>query len=307
MTIKTKKKVLFIVISSRNDISRDNFLALQMPEIDLLAQADIKTIDYCDQPNKSIIYWQKVNQLIEQHYDDYDGFIIIKEPDSLIFAALATQTALIKNYKPIIFTTAPFQDGGFSLMKSIYQVGLRTNIINSLQLISTGLPETMIVYNQKVIAADHVKRGSMTELNAFFSIDDQYIAEIDLQVQLKSSLSKKHNDMKMVNKFCQDFNILYLHPGFKWADYRSILQKSKALIIKSNRQRGLTKYDYQYLQKYFGNKPIIIFNKLGLLNDDLPNNFVLASKMTWEDIVVRTMWCLAQTKETKKFKRLFIK
>ena len=278
-----------------------------MPEIDLLAQADIKTIDYYDQPNKSIIYWQKVNQLIEQYYDDYDGFIIIKEPDSLIFAAIATQTALIKNSKPIIFTTAPFQDGGFSFMKGIYQVGLRTNIINSLQLISTGIPETMIVYGQKVIVANKTKKKSMNELNAFLSVDDHYLAEIDFQVQLKSAFAKNQNNMKMINKFCQDFNILYLHPGFIWSDYRFILQKSKALIIKSNRQRGLTKHDYQYLQKYFSNKPIIIFNKLGLLNDDLPANYILVNKMTWEEIVVRTMWCLAQTNEPKKFKRLFVK
>jgi L-asparaginase len=307
MTIKSNKRVLFIIICSKKDVSKDNFLALQMPEISLLAKADTKIIEYHNKPNKSIYYWSRVNELIKNNYQDYDGFIVIKEPDSLIFSALATQTALIKNSKPIIFTTAPFEDGDFNLVKNIYQIGLKTNIINSLQLISAGIPEVMIVYGQKVMTADKAKKISTSELNAYQSIDDDYLAEIDLSISIKKEYNMNSKAVKMVNKFDDQISFLYLHPGFHWTDYPRILRKSKALIVKSNRQRGLTKYDYQYLEKYFVDKPIVLFNKLGLIDEQIPSNYILVKNMTWEEVIVRTMWCLAQAKELKKFKKLFQK
>lgn len=300
-----KNKVLIIQANIRNSLNKADLIALRMPELDLLGNITnlpLHIDDNCSQLES----WQSINKTIFDNYKRYDGFIVVIKADNIIYSAVATSTAFVRNYKPIIYTTALSLGSGFKFTK-FSELNLKTNLINSLQLINAGVCDVMIVYGQKAILATLARKVNMSQLNAYDSLTGDYIATIDFSLELLTPAKKKQNIMKMANEFDDKMALLYLHPGFVWDKYKSVLKKSQALIIKSSHRDGLLDKDIAWLHVNYANKPIIIYNRLGIVRDEpLPRNYIVIDQMTWESMIIRTMWCLAKYKNVTSFKKLFL-
>ena len=299
-----KNRVLIIYLDMRSSLNKADLVASKMPELDLLAE--IVTLPLCMDPNVSQLEcWQAVNETIYKNYDRYDGFIIVGKADNLIYSAVAADTAFAKNYKPIIFTTAILSGGGFKF-KKLSDLSLKTNLINALQLINSGISDIMIVYGQKAVLATLARKKSVSQLNSYDSLTGEYIATADFSIELHVKPEKKSKYVVFVNKFDDDLALLYLHPGFVWDKYKDILKNSRALIIKSMYSDGLLDVNIKWLHQNFKDKPIIIYNRLGIFREKaLPDNYMISKQMSWETMIVRTMWCLGKTKTTVGFKKIF--
>ncbi len=300
-----KNRVLIIYLDMRNSLQQADLIASKMPELDLLAE--IVTLPlHIKTGSSQLESWLAINNTIYSNYDRYDGFVIVAKGDNLIYSAVATDTAFIKNYKPIVFTTALLSGGGFKF-KKLSDLSLKTNLINALQLINSNISDVMLVYGQKAIQASLARKVSVSHLNSFDSLTGEYIATVDFSLELLAKPKKKNRDVEFINKFNNNLSVFYLHPGFAWDKHKAVLKKSKALIIKSIHTDGLLDNDILWLKENFSNKPIIIYNRLGIVRDNpLPSNYIITSLMSWEMMIIRTMWCLAQSKSTTEFKKMFI-
>ncbi|MFW0862226.1 MAG: asparaginase domain-containing protein [Candidatus Komeilibacteria bacterium] len=299
-----KNRVLIIYLDVRNSLKQADLIASKMPELDLLAEIvtlPLKVTEDCSQLES----WQAINETIYTNYDRYDGFVVVSKADNLIYSAVATDTAFEKNYKPIIFTTALLSGGGFKF-KKLSDLSLKTNLINALQIINSNISDVMIVYGQKAILATLARKVSVSHLNSYDSLTGEYIATVDFSLELFAKPNKKNHDVIFKNDFDDRIALLYLHPGFVWSKYKEVLKKSKALIIKSTHSDGLLDKDIKWLKDNFGNKPIIIYNRLGIVREQpLPANYITTDRMSWETMIIRTMWCLAASKSTTTFKKIF--
>jgi len=300
-----KNRVLVIHLDVGHSLNRADLIAPKMPELDLLAE--IVTLPlHLHAKCSQLESWQIVNNTIYKNYERYDGFIVIGKADNLIYSAVATHTAFSKNYKPIIFTTALLSGGSFKFNK-LAELSLRTNLINSLQLINSNISDVMIVYGQKAILATLARKFSISHLNSYDSLTGEYIATVDFSLELLAMPVKKNRTLEFSNEFDDRIALLYLHPGFAWDKYRDVLRQSRALIIKSTHSDGVLEQDIEWLYNNYSNRPIIIYNRLGIMREiPLPSNYVIADKISWENMIIRTMWCLAKTKTVDKFKKLFL-
>jgi len=301
----TKNRVLIIHLDVGNSLNRVDLIASKMPELDLLAEIVTLPIDL-DESSSQLQTWQAANNTIYNNYDRYDGFIIVGKADNLTYAAVAADTAFSKNYKPIIFTTALLSSGGFKFNK-LYELSLKTNLINALQLINSGVSDVMIVYGQKAVLATLARKKTVSHINSYDSLNDKYIATVDFSLELLTKPMKKSKDLVFTNEFDDRMALLYLHPGFVWDKYRDVLKQSRALIIKTTHTDGLLDVDIAWLHKNFRDRPVIIYNRLGIVRKNpLPNNYIAVDKMSWETMIIRTMWSLAQSKTTAGFKKIFL-
>lgn len=304
MIANKRYKVLFLVVGTPK-WQEAAILPTKLPEIELLADVTTHFLPSITASAKQIEQWRTVNHYLADKYDEFDGFVIMQEPDSLIYGAVASATAWLKNRKPIIYTTAPWQDGDFVFDDNLFSLGWRANIINALQMVAKQVPLVMILYGQKVMEATLARKVNLSQLNAFVSRNNKYIAHLDWGLELSNNIPIIAQGKKIANQWSNEFLVIYLHPGFNWNNFSHAWKKARAVIIKSNRQTGLTETDRKQLAKYFNDKPVIIYNRLGfMIENSLPTNFVLVDNMTWEETIVRTSWALAQTDNISKFIKL---
>ncbi|MCJ7757940.1 MAG: asparaginase, partial [Gillisia sp.] len=81
-------------------------LLQNIPELNLL-EHNIETISFkepIDSSNMSPKYWLQIAQIIEDRFEDYDGFVVLHGSDTMSYSASALSFMFENLTKPIIFT-----------------------------------------------------------------------------------------------------------------------------------------------------------------------------------------------------------
>ena len=78
----------------------------EMPELKKFGyRIDTYSFDpVIDSSDVDIEFWKRLTRLIEEHYDSYDGFVILHGTDTMSFSASAMSFMLGDIEKPVIFT-----------------------------------------------------------------------------------------------------------------------------------------------------------------------------------------------------------
>ena len=101
--------------------------------------------------------WVEIAEIIEKHYDSYDGFVVLHGTDTMAYTASALSFMFKNLSKPIVFT-------GSQLPLGMLRSDGRENIICALEIASTRLvtiPEVCIFFES------HLYRGNRsTKINA---------------------------------------------------------------------------------------------------------------------------------------------
>ncbi|MCR4279972.1 MAG: asparaginase domain-containing protein, partial [Candidatus Komeilibacteria bacterium] len=251
-------------------------------------------------------FWQALNSKIGLNYDFYDGFIVVGNPNRLIYDAVAVRTAFFILGKPVVFTAAPFAETSWDLKRTeVENLALRTNLINSLYMVERNIPEVMIVFGQRVMAAENASKVNLSELDAFVARDNTYLAEFNVGF---STTAKQRNDegYQCSNEYSDRLAVIYYHPALRWESYKNLLETSQALLIKTHLREGVDEPARNFLAQNFSSKPILIYNKLsGETSRSWSAEYGYVGDKSWERAVIRSMWCLAQTNDTKQFWKIY--
>ena len=100
--------------------------AEQMPRWDMLEMDPL-----LDSSNMTVHEWNKIAQLVADHYDVYDGFVVLHGTDTMAYTASALSFMLEGLAKPVILT------GSQIPMCEIRSDG-RDNLITSLLIAGAG-------------------------------------------------------------------------------------------------------------------------------------------------------------------------
>ena len=113
-----------------------------------------------------------MRQAIEEHYDNYDGFVICHGTDTLAYSAAALSYLIQNSRKPIVLT-------GAQKPIDMEITDAKTNLADSLLFASCGRSYGVsIVFDGKVISGTRGKKERTKSYNAFSSINFPYIATI---------------------------------------------------------------------------------------------------------------------------------
>ena len=246
-----------------------------------------------DSTNIQPSHWLAVSKAIEEHYEEYDGFVITHGTDTMAYTAAALSYLIQNSPKPIVIT-------GAQKPIDMENTDARTNLADSLRFASHDKAHGInIVFDGKVIAGTRGKKERTKSYNAFSSINFPYIAIIqeDHILFYLDDKAQVTEPLTFYHQMDSSVGLIKLIPSADAYDdggdyYRAVahwINLGKTVIMTTqvtNEGSNMSVYEV-------GKK---IKREFGLLE---------AYDMTLEAAVTKIMWILTQTKEPAKVRELF--
>ena len=177
-----------------------------------------------DSSNVSVADWLMLAQLIEEHYEAYDGFVILHGTDTMAYSASALSYLLENLHKPVIFTGAQVPIG-------MIRTDARENLITALQIAATKVagksvvPEVCIYFHSLLLRGNRAKKVESSHFDAFKSENYPPLAESGIDIDFHSSviLPLPEGKFQVYKKLDEQVAILKLYPGITPQVIKSIL------------------------------------------------------------------------------------
>jgi L-asparaginase len=177
--------------------------------------------------------WVKMAEIIEESYDDFDGFVILHGTDTMAYTASALSFMLENLGKPVILT-------GSQLPIGLLRTDGRENLITAIEIAAAmenglpAVPEVCIFFDNKLTRGNRTTKMSAEHFDAFYSPNYHPLAEVGLHLKYYDNLISyptKEQRLIVHKGFDTNVAILKLFPG--------INRKLVNAITKTEGLRGL--------------------------------------------------------------------
>lgn len=215
-------------------------LISNLPELNQL-DCKLKGISFeepIDSSNMNPKHWATIATMIEDNYDQYDGFVVLHGSDTMSYSASALSFMLENLSKPVIFTGSQLPIGDL-------RTDAKENLITSIQIAALkekGKPvvqEVGLYFEYKLYRANRTTKINAEHFEAFASLNHPPLVEsgVHLNVHYTNLLKKQlRNKPLQVHKTMDDnIAVLKLFPGLNESVLKSILEipNLKALILET--------------------------------------------------------------------------
>ena len=210
-----------------------NLLVERVPELNSLAEIDVKVLCNIDSSNANYKMWASIATAIHDEWAKFDGFVIIHGTDTMAWTASALAYFLNGLTKSVVLT-------GAQLPLMALRNDARVNIIDAVELASYGIPEVMLCFDSKVHRATRVTKYSNEHLYAYKSYNSSLIGQfgVNFKVNQKNSSSvlpeMKRHAPTLNLKLDSNITTLISIPGVvlsqKYIDV--ILESTKGILIQ---------------------------------------------------------------------------
>ncbi len=210
----------------------------QIPELQLIDK-QIETISFKDPIDSSNIrpqHWIKLVEIIEKHYDYYDGFVILHGSDTMAYTASALSFMLENLGKPVILTGSQLPIGDL-------RTDAKENIITSIQIAGSYegdlpiVPEVGIYFEFKLLRGNRTIKASSEHFNAFDSPNYLPLAQsgVNLKFFKERILPVPDGIFNAHKQLSEEIMVLKVHPGITKTHLSYIINIPglKALILET--------------------------------------------------------------------------
>lgn len=183
--------------------------------------------------------WKQLVEVIEQRYDDYDGFVILHGTDTMSYTASVVSFMIEGLGKPVIFTGSqlpigmPRTDGKENLISSVEIAAAKDADGNAI------VPEVCICFDNLLMRGNKTTKDSSDNFRAFQSWNCPPLAEAGINIRYNTSEIRKPDDWKARPLFHKDLDtrvsILKIHPGITPQVVRDVLcgKSTRAVILET--------------------------------------------------------------------------
>ena len=194
----------------------DNLL-VRIPELKLL-DCKIETFSFdepIDSSNMEPKYWVDIAEVIEQHYKNFDGFVVLHGSDTMSYTASALSFMLEHLAKPVVFTGSQLPIGDL-------RTDAKENLITSIQVASLqhyGKPiikEVCLYFEYKLYRANRTTKINAEHFEAFASLNYRDLAESGVHLKVNNEVLFRPNVRKnlIVHKnLDKNIALVKLFPG----------------------------------------------------------------------------------------------
>ena len=183
-----------------------------------------------DSSNMSPADWQHIANDIQQHYDDYDGFVVLHGTDTMAYTSSALSFMLENLSKPVIVT-------GSQIPLSQLRSDGQENLLNSLYIAANyPINEVGLYFNNKLFRGNRSIKAYADGFNAFDSPNLPPLLEAGINIKLiEGKISEPVSlPLKLAQITPQPIGVVHLYPGISVELIQNIIkQPVKALIIRS--------------------------------------------------------------------------
>lgn len=293
-------------------------LASYVPGIDDKCRLDILQLMNIDSTNMRPRQWIDIRHAIMEHYDAYDGFVILHGTDTMAYTAAALSYLIQQNSKPIVLTGSqkpmgnPYTDAKLNVYQSILYA-LDDNSCN-----------VSIVFNGKAVAGTRGRKQRTRSFDAFESMNFPLLAFIhdDRIVRQYVETPPAKDDIITYSHLNDKVFVLKLTPEVKADIFELLSTHYDAIILETFGIGGIPEYDDSFENAIFNwtaaGRTLAVTTQVPEEGCDLEvyqvgqkysehPRILQAGDMTTEAIVAKLMWILGQTNDQEEIRTLFLK
>ena len=163
-------------------------------------------------------YWIKMARIIAEHYESYDGFVLLHGTDTMAFTASALSFMLENLAKPVIVT-------GSQLPIGQLRTDGKENLLTSIEIAAARnaegkpmVPEVCIFFESKLMRGNRTTKINAEGFNAFRSFNFAPLAHAGIHIKYDEHLIHQPKHAKPFKPhFLLDNNVLILtlFPGIR--------------------------------------------------------------------------------------------
>lgn len=186
--------------------------------------------------------WAFLAKLIEDNYDDHDGFLILHGSDTMAFTASALSFMLEGLTKPVIVT-------GSQLPISEVRTDAKENFITALEIASAKLedgkarvPEVCIYFENKLFRGNRTFKYNSAKFEAFRSPNYPVLVEAGVHIKYNDAAIGKCENciLKVHSNVNNNIGVLKLYPGISPQIVDAVLKSDAEAIIMESFGAGNT-------------------------------------------------------------------
>lgn len=213
----------------------------EVPELEKFAyRIDTYTFDpLIDSSDIEPASWISMAAIIEEKYEDYDGFVILHGTDTMAYSASALSFMIQDLTKPVIFTGSQLPigalrtDGKENLISSVEIAAAKDSEGNAL------VPEVCIYFDNVLMRGNRTRKVNSDNFRAFRSENFPPLAEAGIHIKYETNLIRRPDSWSIRPTFHKHLDtrvsILKIHPGITPQVVEAILggPESRAVIIET--------------------------------------------------------------------------
>ena len=213
----------------------------EVPELGKFAyKIDAYTFDpIIDSSDVEPSLWKSLVNLINEKYEEYDGFVILHGTDTMAYSASTLSFMIEGLTKPVIFTGSqlpigtPRTDGKENLISAVEIAAAKDDEGHAL------VPEVCICFDNVLIRGNRSRKFNSDNFRAFRSENYPPLAEAGISIRYNTHLIRKPADWKARPIFRTELDtrvsILKIHPGITPGVVKNILlgEDTRAVILET--------------------------------------------------------------------------
>lgn len=201
-----------------------------------------------DSSNMQPEIWVGMASLINDHYYDYDGFVILHGSDTMAFSASALSFMLEGLQKPVIFS-------GSQLPIGEIRTDARENLITALEIASAKqngkslIQEVCIYFESQLYRGNRAFKYNSAKFEAFRSPNYPVLVDAGVHLKYHESVFLDNSDKEFTAHYDLDnsISVLKLYPGINRNFVKSVLESDSRSIIMETFGSGNTTTDTWFL------------------------------------------------------------
>jgi L-asparaginase len=185
----------------------DSLRAKGMPKWDLT-----ETDPLLDSSRMSVREWNIIGRMIADHYDEYDGFVVLHGTDTMAYTASALSFMLKGLNKPVILT-------GSQIPLCETRSDGRDNLITSMIIAGSGkVREVCIYFGGLLLRGNRATKYSADGMQAFVSPNYPPLATAGITIQYNESVFLKNPSGPFICRPFRDIpiGVIKVFPGIRF-------------------------------------------------------------------------------------------
>ena len=183
-----------------------------------------------DSSNMTVLDWNAIGRVIADHYDAFDGFVVLHGTDTMAYTASALSFSLENLNKPVIIT------GSQIPLFEVRNDGL-DNLVTAMLIAAEGrVREVALCFADKLFRGNRCTKINTSGLNAFSSPNFPLLAEIGTSIQYNEMIPRKTVNGPFAVRSLQNIpiGIIKVFPGIQFELFEEIMTESlKGIVIEA--------------------------------------------------------------------------
>jgi len=177
-----------------------------------------------DSSEMNLEYWKNMAELVRDHYEQYDGFVILHGSDTMAFSSSALSFMLQGLKKPVVFTGSQLPigtirtDGKENLITAIEIAGMKDENGEAI------LQEVAVYFEYSLYRGNRSAKISANQFEAFQSPNYPELAKAGVQIEWQKDRLFRTDlpELKVFTDFKNNVALIRLFPGMNFEFYRAI-------------------------------------------------------------------------------------